>query len=734
MPRQLQTPHPQAPQRFSTGAPVSSSPSLVTIDPVRLLRRYWPLLVLAVIVGGVLGVGAHIVLARLAPSYSASVIFLVEAPTTTIWETRAGWQGTNEFERFAGTQVAQMTSDVVLQSAVNSADVINGTEWAKPYIKNGQMQTVEAARALSKSVSASQISMTDLIRLNMRDSNPVDSATIANAIATAYLQDLNRTSRQGSGDRRNELGKRLTAIETELRTARGSVSQILEENNVTGLTDVFSQEEVKMRLLNESIVEASKTQSLIKSLLEKGEKELSNTQAITYPPDVEQMAEKHPLVADLTNQIASMRVDIRALRERGFGEDHPAIQQIKDRIRAAEIELEKKKQEILRQTFTAQLDDYRTQLRSLQEQETKLRDELVVVNKRRQDLLNIKLQKDKLDKDIERLTAEQDKTRETIQNLETLYGATAYDRVKIRQRAQTPDSLAFPRLIVMVPLSVVLMAGLVTGLVVLREILDQRVRGPADLSVIPRMNILGMVPEIGEDPTRPKAIETAFRDNPSGVVTESFRQIRSLLHKRMTQINAKSLVVIGGMPGSGATSVVSNLGMAMGGLDERVLLIDGNLRRPSLHKVFKVSDGPGLGDILSGQATIDSAVQETTVPNVSVLTAGTSANRALPERLGSEAMARLLSVAGERYDRIIIDSSPAIVSGDGLALANRCDAVLLVVKALHEKRGLVNRLRSTLNETRAEFVGVVVNAVRSSAGGYFRKNIEAAHKYQSIKD
>jgi receptor protein-tyrosine kinase len=435
----------------------------------------------------------------------------------------------------------------------------------------------------------------------------------------------------------------------------------------------------------------------------------------------------------MTMQIASMRVDLRSLRERGYGEDHPSILQIKDRIRASEIELEKKRQEVLKQEFTAQLDDYRTQLKAVDDQETKLLADLKDTNKRKEDLLRIRLQKEKLDEDIARLTVEQTDIKRAVQELETLANQSAFDRVKIARSAQTPTSMSFPKLKLLLPLGVFLMGGLVGGLVVLRELLDQRVRGPADLALIPRLSVLGMIPEAGEDPARPKAVETTFRDNPTGVITESFRQVRSLLAKRMAQVGAKSLVVIGGMPGSGASTVVANLGMALAGLDERVLIIDGNLRRPSLHKSFGVNEGPGLGEVLSGLATFESAIQQTGVPNVSLLAAGAAANRALPERLGGEAMARVLTEAANMYDRIIVDTSPAIVSGDGLALANRCDAVTLVVKALSEKRGMVNRLRSSIGETRAEFMGVIVNAVRSSAGGYFRKNIETAHKYHDGK-
>ena len=114
--------------------------------------------------------------------------------------------------------------------------------------------------------------------------------------------------------------------------------------------------------------------------------------------------------------------------------------------------------------------------------------------------------------------------------------------------------------------------------------------------------------------------------------------------------------------------------------------------------------------------------------NLDLLSAGTAEQRVF-EHLATEHMSRLLAEAGATYDLILVDVAPAVVAGDAAALANRVDASILVVRALSEKRGLVARLRSTLTDARAQFFGVVVNGVRSSAGGYFKHNIKATHAY-----
>ena len=477
------------------GAGASNSMGLVTIDPVRLLRRYWLVLAISVFVGAVVGVGAHVLFARYAPRYSATVTFVVEGPTSDPRTIEPLDQGGQAMERFTGTQVALLTSDVVMQAAVNNPDVMR-TQWAKPYLNaSGQINTNDAATALANDISAGPIALTNLIKLTMTAGTAEDSAVIANKVAQTYLQDLQKRSRSNTSERRDALGKRLAQIDAQLNAARESVKRIVDENGIGTFDQALSQEDMQMRLLNESLVEITKSTSALKSLLEKGQAELAKAGAVVFPPDIEQEVDRHPIVVDMNGQLSNLRVDLRTLRERGFGEDHFSVQQIKDRIRSMEIEIEKKRQELLRSFFTAQLDSYRTNIKANEDQEKDLRTQLEGVNTRREDLLRLKLQKEKLDTDIERLTIEQTETRKAVQDLDTVSSEAAFDRVKIAGVAQTPNKRSFPKLPIMLFVGVLLCSGSVTGLIVLREALDQRVRGPGDLALIPRLSVLGMIPD-----------------------------------------------------------------------------------------------------------------------------------------------------------------------------------------------------------------------------------------------
>ncbi len=183
------------------------------------------------------------------------------------------------------------------------------------------------------------------------------------------------------------------------------------------------------------------------------------------------------------------------------------------------------------------------------------------------------------------------------------------------------------------------------------------------------------------------------------------------------------------MPGSGATTVACNLALAASAADRRVLLVDANFRRPGVHRVFGLQEGPGLADVLAKQASLEASIQATSSPTLDVLSVG-SRDLRLVERLSTDTMSDLLGQAKGTYDLVLIDVAPAVVAGDGVALANRCDASILVVRAFSEKRGMIARVKNELMDSRGEFLGVIVNAVRASAGGYLKGNIRTAAEYQ----
>jgi capsular exopolysaccharide synthesis family protein len=701
----------------------------MALDPVRLLKKYYLLLIAAAVVGAILGTAAHFILARTYPQYTASATFAVLPQQRDISTIGNEGMTQDDLNRFAGTQMSIMTSTPVLEKVLREPDV-EQTDWAKQFYSRGRLQIPDAQPELEKALVVRPIPQTSLMRLSMTWRRPDDVRTIVDAVTRIYLADVRANSSSESVTRRDVLGSQISLLDGQIKDLNQQRDSLLANNQVTDIASGLAQEDIKTKEFSEKYVQTVSSLAATKSQHARYQQMLEQEITLQYPDNVRESATRDSVIVTLDQQISNYKTDYESLKKQGFLNEHPMVIATSKRIEAAEQERKDALERVMKKLFAAEVDSLRMQVDSLEATAAKINTDMKDVDKRKQDLIVLRIRLKDIEDETKAKTEERTHLEASRKQLELLLGNQVFDRVKLYVPAQRPQTMSFPQLKILVPLGTVLLVGLTAGLVVLREVLDQRVRGPADLATMARVRVLGMVSDAQEDPTRPSNLATAFRDAPTGVTAESFRLLRAPLSKAMDQGGHKTLLVLAGMPGSGATTVATNLGLACAGADERVLVIDANLRRPGVQRAFGLPDGPGLGDVLAGATPLDEAVRATSAGNLYVLTCGSAANRTMPERLASESMARVLNEAKTKFDRIIIDSAPAIVSGDGLALANRVDAVALVVRALSEKRGLVARLRAQLGESRGEFLGVIVNAVRASAGGYLRGNIKATHEYQ----
>lgn len=730
---------PATARQVSTAAGAASA---VTIDPIKILKKYKWLLAASCGVGVVIGFVGQKVLEKTSPTWRSTITYQVLPPVLSVIQQENPFVDREEFERQAATQARIIVADRVIRDAVElDFSLRDRTEWAKKFSivdpndpDKRSINAAEAARDLKDLVSARVIAGTSLVEVSVSASIPDDALTIANAIHEAYWRDMRQQVRTGSADKGDALILERTAMRKELENLGNSEAEIINKNEMGSSTELGSGLANLENELNRALTDLTRSLRFAESEFKKLDEQLKREGGVSYTDDQKEQAERDPLVSQHKTRISELKSEDESLAQRGWGENHKDRQAISTKMKAVQAELDSERGRVLEKIFMADLDKARRQVDGSNAQMNDLMKQREAVQTRRKNYTLAMARLDEIKANrinvIKRLDEVDGALRE-ITLLDQLVKSERIGRIRRVETPRKPDQMAFPRLQYLLPIGVLLALGLTGGAVVLREVLDQRVRGPADIAIIPRMRLVGIVPVASEDPTRPANPETAFRDAPTGAVSEGFRQIRAAITKRFTQTNFKSLLVMAGMPGSGATTTAANLAMGFAASDMRVLLIDANFRRPNLHRVLKVGEGPGLADVLAKKGDFKSSIQQTSIPNLSLLAAGSAGNRAVPERLSTPSMNEVMREAQEQYDMVIIDTAPGMVAGDGIVLANKCDATLMVLRAMSEKRGLVARLRDQLSDSKSEFLGVIVNAVRASAGGYMRQNIKAAYEYQA---
>jgi protein-tyrosine kinase len=203
------------------------------------------------------------------------------------------------------------------------------------------------------------------------------------------------------------------------------------------------------------------------------------------------------------------------------------------------------------------------------------------------------------------------------------------------------------------------------------------------------------------------------------LVGEVFRRLRSRLLESRDKETFKSFLITSGLPGEGKTFVATNLALTLAGRDNsRVLLIDGDLRRPTVHTVLGAPSKPGFAECLAGTAEIRDVLQHGPIPNFSFIPAGAGAERAA-ELAANRKAEDLVASLSSAFDWIIIDSSPVIPVSDPVNLARACDAVLLVARAISTPFPITQKVKKELSGSR--LLGLVLNGVEdsSSHNGYY---------------
>ncbi len=705
----------------------------VSVDPMKLMHKYKFVLFASIIVGAVVGVVSHFAFARFAPLYTSEIIFECSPAEEDIEKISVSRVDETEMDRFIGTQVATIKDQFILSKVITDSRLSSlAPNWSKGYMKGNNIDVVNALKDFEDMVRAYSVPNTFLIKLSVVTRDKNDAAGLVTMVKDAYLSDLNTQYNR-------EIVQRRTAIEDSIQQTNNMISdltsrkvRLVREERIDSIESDQSTASEQLRLINAELVGIQQTVEALQVLKSNDDAQLQRDTGIEYDSALRSEIEEAPLMLNFKQQIKGLETQLVALQSDGVMPGHRQYKQIVNQIDAHTRKIEDTREEMLREAFEARIQNTNTTLQQLAAQEEEFFTQKEALEEKLTELTRVGEEIADLDRQIEARIEMMGEQQKSLADLRSASELTSAQRVEVKVAATVPDLPTFPIIYIMIPAGVLLVVGLTVGVIVLFEMLDQRIQSAADIRMIPRTRSLGILMDMCEDPSSAENISTAFSEAPSSVFSENIRQLRTGVGKAMNASGHKTLVVVGAMPQSGASTVITNLAQSYSASGLKTLIIDANIRRPSVHTALEIGDGPGLSDVLAGESSLESSVVQTS-HGPSVLRVGSAKNR-LAEQLSSVGMKQLIQQVRDEYDMVLIDVAPAIVAGDAIILSNIVDASMLVVRAMSEKRGQVARMSRELGESKAEFVGVLVNAVRSAAGGYMRKNIRTSFNYRALEE
>jgi capsular exopolysaccharide synthesis family protein len=611
-------------------------------------------------------------------------------------------RGFQEVERFYRTQVQLFKSRSFADKVATAYTERTGDEISAGHVLRG--------------LEVYPVERSELVQVAIVDTDPQRAADLANLAAETFVAE-NIAWRKGiASDANKWVVERIAEMERRRAAAVTRLLTFKAEHNIIEREDAKSLGVLGARLdsLEANYGRIAAERVLLEARLDAHERLLRSG-------DVDALAaiEELPVSPSLRVALADTKARF-ALASGVYGEKHPEH----IRARAALDQVRRSVEFEVRDALRSE----RARLRQLVEQESRLASE--------RDLTKDQvLEQQRLDaeyRELQRLVGQIEESHRTLLKRRDELEMVAESRLN---NAMTVDTATAPTSFIRPRIALTLAAGFVVGvlfglfLALLRGLLDETILIPHDVESFISLPLLGVIPRIDASTLRHPEL-LAFLE-PRSSVAEATRGVRTMLEKLPTGEPTRRLLVTSCTASEGKTSVAVQLGIVFAQQGRRVALLEGDHRRPRLHKVFDLDlSVPGMNDVLAGDRTVLEVVSETLVPGLFVVTRGSRAHMSL-EVLSTDAMAALLDEVAEHFDIVILDTPPSAGLADAVTLSRMVDMVVIVARAGRVTRSLLRYTVRRFEQAGSAVRGVVLNDVdNESLGGRYYYYRQQSYYYQ----
>lgn len=722
-----QQPGPGAPETNPTGFSTTVTDTTLSETLITLRKRRW-ILISSVLLGLVYGVYKAETQPRLFEAFGR---IQVRSGSSNEYRVSAvpGY-GPDTASKML-TEVAILESDSLMLTVAREMDLSNNPEFLE--VKGPVPHTMlddaavrqSTVHRLQSNLHISLVPKTDIIRISYNGPSAKLSADIVNTVIATYVHRSYQTRFDSTQRVSQWLSGQLDDLKQQVQTSQERMMDLQRRLGILGFDPSRNQISTSLEDLSKAAGDAR----IARIIAESRYRMLAGMDPNTMEGSIETTPGTAPAELNmLRGQIASAKANY-AQMESTLGPNHPQAQALKAQIDELAREIDTEQKRLLLQAkqnyLVARTNEDQTSA-ALEKQKSdayKLRDDLVEYTLRQRDYESNRTLYEGL---LQRL-----RTAGVQAGLESL-------EIDVVDQALPPASpvLRPQSTIVLTALVFSLLGGIVVAF--LMESLDTGLRSVAEIESITELPSLAVIPrarrsgaeETGGQSTAQRNISVLTQ--PKSQFAESFRSLRTALLLSSAGHPPKFILFTSATPSEGKTTMASNLACILAQGDARVLLIDADLRRPNVHHRFGLNGKVGLTTLLTGASKLKDSVQNLpNVPNLDILSSGP-----VPpfpsEMLSSEAMDAFLKHCGDLYTHVVIDSPPILSVTDGVLLARKADAVVLVVRHGKSSKHVVRRARDMLLRSGSPITGIVLNAVDLSSPEYYGYYGYSGYSYSSV--
>jgi len=698
-----------------------------------LRRQVWK--IAAFVVATILA--TLIVSLRLTPIYESTVSVDIDrqVPTGVLGE-EATRSATNDADQFIATQVKLIESDSVLRPVVDKYRLRQVENDALEEAVDHSATSLEAPVIL-KRLKITRPPNTYILQISYRSSNRQLAADVANEIAQSYLAHTYRIRYQATANLSDFMERQLEELKAKMEKSSAAVAQFERELNVINPEEKTSILSARLLELNS---EYTKTQA------DRVKKEAAYNSVQSGTLEAAQVSTQGDALKRLTENLNDAREKFAEVKNH-YGLNHPEYKKAQTRVQELESQLASTGDSV-RQRVEVEYREAvnREAMISSAVQETKT--EFDRLNSRSFEYQTLKREADGDKKLYEELVR---KIKEAGIN-----ASFQNSSIRVADPARPGLKPVFPRVWLNLLLAFLSSTFLAVGIAVVSDVLDNTVRDPDQVTRLMKTEVIGSLPAVKDWRRRLSPINAHvsggllsgphLNGNGTGVkdlaivagvngyqalstYEEAIRTLRNSILLTDFDRRLRSILLTSASPSEGKSTVAAHLAATHAGQGKRTLLIDGDLRRPSVHRLYQVPNSVGLSNVLLQQISWRDALVRMPEPEgLDILPAGPSTRRA-SDLIGT-GLAELVEEAAREYDLVVLDAPPLLGFAEPLQMASVVDGVIIVARAGDTSRTALTSVITTLARLRANLVGVVLNEVhREISPGYYYSYYNRYSKY-----
>ena len=532
-----------------------------------------------------------------------------------------------------------------------------------------------------------------LVRVHFDSPDPGFSQKVVNAVAEAYIATNLDRRFDASSYAKTYLEDRLEQLKLKLQDSEIELVEFAQKERIVDANDGSSLSTQSLEELNTAVAKAQDERIRAEARWRQAEAATGMGLASVL---------ESPIIQTLQGTRAQLQADYQD-KLSVYKPAFPEMQQLKAQIE----ELDKQ--------INAEVANIKASIRAgyqaALQQETLLKDQVNTLKDEVLDLQSRSIQYNILKREVDTNRQQYDALLQRYKDV-GIAGGVGTNNISIVDRAEVPVGKHKPRLAL--NLAVGLLLGLFGGVLLafVFEHLDDTLKSPEDGEKQLGMSVLGVIPLLKAPMTPTRALE-----DPRSAFAEAYRSVRTALQFSTDTGVPRCLLVTSATPAEGKSTTALTLAKNFAQLGKRVLIIDADLRNPSLHRTLGKNNELGLSNYLAGASKATEVIQATETPGLMYMPTGPLPPNPAELLMGPK-MVSLVSIASEKFDQVIIDGPPVMGLADAPILANLAHGTLLVVEAGETRIGVAKNALKRLYAARAHVIGALLTKFSAKHAGY----------------